>query len=626
MRKNSYNKGYFLYFYYVILPAFAYELNTSKEFNDYYFWKSDVETLHNSSTENGLDKRIFRFYRDKFQKNSENGISAIEADAPSISLTEMESFLQNEGSDIVKKQTIDGKEAFQFLHQEWRDYLTAKYLHTNVELLKNNYNKPNCEFIHTLRLSCNVDSNIASMVLQSFDMASTPEHNAMKAKSFFSINGSISPHLYGIVKLLHTAFDFNEYLQLKLPEGKNKTNPTLHKIFQSLTKYLQSCLWVEETEENKSQELSDYQKNRRIKRERILDRIRSNADLSYCLCEIFSKESEFYRREYDYKHDWMIVKIAKEINPDSDIMLNQEAKMYLCVFEDRITPGKKIPKNCQIEVFDAISNEDLYTNGMSLMRAVVEKGFHLSANLLGLLLSNPAPLLIKNVNNLKPDYCNAFKYYLGVIYTAGYTKRDIAYTVRQALGLLIKGYIRVSEYNLFDPEDCETEESATDISMLITKPCFPLYSQDVDENSARLAWFLVEKVEGQELAGLNYLRGCVAFAQNKLELAKHYWHSSLKNENDLLYYIVRKYRLYEEGLDNRIDNAFVEMAKSVRGDGQIDRTHSAYWYIEAKETELFLLASQQKEERIKYFSNLERLYCDTEVLQNVYNFLKRKND
>lgn len=66
------------------------------------------------------------------------------------------------------------------------------------------------------------------------------------------------------------------------------------------------------------------------------------------------------------------------------------------------------------------------------------------------------------------------------------------------------------------------------------------------------------------------------------------------------------------------------MAKSVRGDGQIDCTHSPYWYIEAKEAELYLLANKQNRERINHFSDLKRLYFDSEVLEIVYSFWNEK--
>lgn len=622
-RKNSYNKSYYLYFYYVLLPSFAYQLNTSSAYNDYYFRQTEIDKLLQSTTKGALDKRIYLYYKYYFQKHSNDGISAIEADSPVIDQSKIESFLQGEAYDIIKQSSHKNLVTFHFEHQEWRDYLVVKYLRTNVELLHIYYNKPNCDFLHDLALNFNVDSNIAQLLLQSFDMVSSPKHNAKKAKEYFSLDGSISPHLYGVVKLLYTAFAFSEYLQLTLPEGHNKTNPELHKIFKKLTDYLLSVLWIEEFEnnENNNQELSNYQINRLKIRDKMLSIIKSDKDLAFFLCEVLSKESEFFRRDYNYHIDWKIVGIAKMINPNSDIILNQEAKMYLCSFEDRISTNNKEHKTTRCEQLDFMSKDELLLKGMDLLKTIVKKGFHLSANLLGLLLTNPAPAIIKNAHSIKADFNGAFQYYLGVIYTAGFTKRDIAYTVRQALSLLLKGYIYVSEYNLFNPD----EKSMRDVSLLSTKVCNPLFPQELNEKSIELAWHLVNKVDGQELAGLNYLRGCAAYALTNLNLANRYWHSPLKNENDLLYSIARKYRLNEEGLDSKINNSFLEHAKKIHGEGRLDRTHAVYWYIEAKETELSLINSSAKEDRKRFFDELEKQYCDSEVLKIAYDFLNNKN-
>lgn len=622
-RKNSYNKSYYLYFYYVLLPSFAYQLNTSSAYNDYYFQKTEIDKLFQFTTEGNLDKRIYRYYKEYFQKHSNDGLSAIEADSPTIDLSKIESFLQGEATDIIKQSSPENVATFHFEHQEWRDYLVSKYLRTNVELLHEHYNKPNCDdFLHDLKLNFNVDSNVAKLILQSFDMISTPEHNAKKTKEYFGLNGSISPHLYGVVKLMYTAFAFSEYLQLNLPEGHNKTNPELHKIIKKLTEYLLSVLWIEEFEnkEKNNQELSNYQISRLKIRDNMLSIIKSDTDLSFCLCEVLSKESEFFRRDYNYHIDWKIIRIAKMINPNSDIILNQEAKIYLCSFEDRISTNNKERKITRCEQLEILSNDELLLKGMDLLKIVVKKGFHLSANLLGLLLTNPAPAIIKNAPSIKADFNGAFQNYLGVIYTAGFTKRDIAYTVRQALGLLLKGYIYVSDYNLFDPD----EKSTRDVSLLSTKVCNPLFPQVLNEKSIKLAWHLVNKVDGQELAGLNYLRGCVAYALTNLNLAKLYWHSPMKNENDLLYSIARKYRLNEDGLDSKINNSFLENAKKIHGEGQLDRTHAVYWYIEAKEIELALVNGCAKEDRKRFFVELEKQYCNSEVLKNAYDFLNTK--
>ena len=267
-----------------------------------------------------------------------------------------------------------------------------------------------------------------------------------------------------------------------------------------------------------------------------------------------------------------------------------------------------------------MSSEELFLTGMEQLEIVAGNGFHLSANTIGIFLSNPAPVLIKHVESLKPDFCGAFGYYMNVIYAARYTKRDIAYTVRQALSLLLKGYIRITEENTFDPED-----ELSDLSGLTVEKCNPLFSQELNDRNAVFALQLVKSAEGQQIAGMNYLRGCAAYAHGDMEEARFYWNSPLKNETTLLYEIARKYRLHEGGLDNAIDEGFEANVKKIlpAGDGKIDLTHPAYWYIEAKETELALLSGQEKDVRKAFFEELEKRYKASNILRIIYEFLRK---
>ena len=59
------------------------------------------------------------------------------------------------------------------------------------------------------------------------------------------------------------------------------------------------------------------------------------------------------------------------------------------------------------------------------------------------------------------------------------------------------------------------------------------------------------------------------------------------------------------------------------GDGKIDLTHPAYWYIEAKETELALLSGQEKDVRKAFFEDLEKRYKASDILCIIYEFLHK---
>ena len=592
--KYAYNKAYYLYFYYVILPSFAYELQVSDKYTDYYFRDSEIKQLLETAVCSGLDECIFKHFRDQ------NQFGEIDASEPHIDAIGLEEFLKNEESVIIKKDYDGKKITFRFEHQEWRDYLAAKFLRTNVLMLQSDYRSRDIDTLRSYRVNCNVDSNVAQMVLQSFGMDSSPEENADKAKEFFKIStNNLSGYLFGAIKLLHAALDFSEYLQLRLPVKENKSNFRLHEIFKDLMEYVLRM-----------------NVNRR---EKFVEKVKSDAEMADCLCEILGKESEYYRRKYNYAEVMKILEIAQAINSESDIIRQQAAKLYFCAFEDRFTvPERTVPKNERSPELDSMSSEKLFLTGMEQLKIVAGEGFYLAANGIGLILSNPAPVVIKNVVSLKPDFNGAFRYYMNAIYSARYTKREIAYTVRQALGLLLKGYIHIAEESTYDPE-----ESLADLSELVTETCSPLFSQKLNDRDLKFALLLVKSAEGQKLACLNYLRGCAAYAAGFLNEAKIYWLNPLQNEATLMYDIARKYRLHEDGLDDAIDKGFEDLVKNIRpeGDGKIDQTHSAYRYIEAKETELAFLDGEEKEKRKSFFEKIEQENVAENILSTIYGFL-----
>ena len=616
--KNAYDKSYYLYFYYVILPSFAYELNVSDDYNGFYFRDIQIEQLIRSALWDNLDVDLYRHFRNEEQ------FGEIDATVPRIDAVKLEEFLKNEESVIIKKEYHGSGITYRFEHQEWRDYLVAKFLRTNVQLLQSNFNRAQYDALKGYRVDCNVDSNVARMVLQSFEMASSPEANKDKAKVFFK-NGKItSNNLFGVIKLLHVAFDFNEYLQLELPAGENKTNKTLNDIFFNLTNYLLNHMSTPVLPENADVDQVKSFERKSASRKRFIEFVTADNKITYYLCEILSKETEYYRRRYNYSKVLEILNIANEICEDSDIIRQQAAKLYLCAFEDRFTPRLIYVsvEKCRSEL-DKMNSEELFVKGMEQLKIVAGKGFHLSANTIGIFLSNPAPVLIKHVKSLIPDFASAFGYYMNVIYAARYTKRDIAYTVRQALSLLLKGYIRITEENTFDPED-----DFSDLSGLAVEKCDPLFSQELNGQNVDFALQLVKSAEGQQIAGMNYLRGCAAYAHGDMDEARFYWSSPLKNETTLLYEIARKYRLKEDGLDNEINEGFEASVEKIlpAGDGKIDLTHPAYWYIEAKETELALLSGQEKEDRAEFFKKLEKRYKANDILQIIYGFFRKSEE
>lgn len=599
---RAYDKSYYLFYYYVVLPTIAYTLNTSKDFNnDFVFYSGNLDSFVKAVIENGFGEMLFR--------HQLKTIKSINGEVPHINALSLEWFLLHEENRIINKEVIDetnDEYLFKFEHQEWRDYLVAKHINDNVNVLKSRYKHLSNTSISTLHLNCNVDTNIGRLILQSFDMDSTEEHNTKIAKKFFKIddNTKISIYLYGIVKFLHVAFDFNEYLQLRLPKGNNKEIPALHDIFIELKKYLL----------------------KNINNKLLVKAIKNNKDMVTCVCEILSKEAEYFRRNYNiselnhFQESYNVIELAKKYSDKSDIMNNQEGKLYVCLYEESLRNSKKQFDRIVPKELSSLKPIEMFIKGQKLLSQVAEKGFHLSANAIGIILSTPAPVLINNVPNLKPDFCAAFRYYMQVIYGAKYINRDISYTVRQALSLLMKGYIKISDSNGFDPED-----RYSDLSTLHTKRCSPVFEEELNDSTVRFSECLVRKAAGQDTAGMNFLRGYVAYASNKTEEAKAFWTSPLTSETTLMYNIARKYYLGEKNLDEDISSGFKTNAVKIQsaGEGKIDLTHPVYWYLEAKEFLLSLVNNDSVEKYNQFFDDIEEEYAISSVVKSVHEFLNQ---
>ena len=598
LQKSAYSKAEYLYVYYVLLPSFAYTLNISSKYdNTYFFFSEDIESLLKTVTVNGLDQILYQYNLKQFPN--------INGETPTLNLLSIERFLMHEESRIIEKHSIENEYAFGFEHQEWRDYLVAKHINDNVNLLKSRYKHKNNQLINALHLGCNVDSNIGKLVLQSFDMSSTAEHNELRVNDFFETENHyrISNCLYGAIKFLHVAFDFNEYLQLNLPKGKNKEVGALHRVFSDLTAYLLK---------NQGNPM-------------LVSDISANSEILRCLTEILSKEAEYFRRKElpfanHYQESYNIIALAKKFTQNCDIMKNQEGKLYLCLYEEGLSKSKEKLAKLLPNEMKSLEMDELFRQGMEILTSVAQNGFHLSANIVGIILSNPAPELIMNNRTLIPDYSAAFRYYMEVIYGAKYINRDISYTVRQALNLLIKGYLKITDSNGFEPDD-----RYSSLSSLVTEKCSPIFGEKINESSFEFAESLIKKADGQDIAGMNFLRGYVAFALNKPDEAQVFWNSPLPTESTLMYSIARKFFLGENHLDEEIISGFISNASRIQseGEGKIDLTHPVYWYLEAKSLLLSLAEESTLEDYKEFFANLEKENNITPLVESIYCFLNK---
>lgn len=591
---GAYDKRWYLYYYYVVLPYAAFY--TVMSGNTYSLDRKRVTDVI-SDLNNGS------FSSTLYESLCQRDYAGLEWEHPELNPEQLRHLMDNDEDKMVTY--LDS--SYRFGHEEWRDFLGAKYLHTVVSILHSHYTDKDFSDIMSLNMNFNVGANVARLFLQSFNLCSGSEKNKEVAIEFFKLDNytKISSCLFGVIRFLHLAFDFNDYLQWDVPLGQNGENQTLQKIFTPLYRHLTTYDCAKKLKTNS----------------RMKERLGEDGiDLIVLyVCEILSKVSEYYRRIYSFDKAYKVVMLAKQYDENSDIILQQEAKLYLCVLEWMLN-GNSRPKG--IDELQDMDEHDIYNTGIVILSKLAKKGFHLSGNTVGALKSTPAPVMIRYMNQssktFKPDYCGAFRCYLDVIYSAGYVRRDITYTVRQALNLLLKGYVRVSEDSLFDPED-----EFADLEELKLEVCYPLFSLSVNQKSLELAKDLINKAEGQELAGLNYLRGVEKLWSGEKEIAKEYFQTRFKTESTLMSDIRLMYE-YGENLTERINKGFRELifgqyGVKAAGNGKIDKTHPAYWYIEARELELSLCSPKDAEQRKLFFAELESSRDELEIINMVYS-------
>lgn len=444
--------------------------------------------------------------------------------------------------------------------------------------------------IDALMTDLNVDADISRMLRQSLNLYGSKKENAAKLKEVFRLDEQFYNHLGGTIRLLHLGYAFNDYLQVDLPLGENGENKTIHEVLLPLSNYLLA----------------------NAGNERLLGRIRNNNELVQQTCYLLSKETEYYRRTKDYSKVSDIISLCKKLDDKSLMIHLHEAKLYLCYYESILLNDKikSIP-----EEFRKLTDDRIWETGSALLDAVAEKDFFFAVNLKGLLQTNPAPYLIQNGVVAEPDFCGTFCHYIRMISDSEYVRRDSAYTIHQALRLLIE-YVTIDEGSSFSPFDRNS-----DPGMLKVSRKQHLFSPITSEKDLVMAKYLLQKCSGQALAGLNYLRGCVALASSDEDAARVFFESPLDDEWKLPYLLMLKYLYGEDQLD--IDSEYMELIEKIAKypTGRLDKTHPIFRYIEAKSIEFNLLEDSKKEARRAEFVRLERDKNIDHLVKLIMNYL-----
>lgn len=580
--KSIYPKNDYLYFYYVILPFFAYRIVTSPNLdNTYRFRRDQVHDFLTDLRQNGLDRVMFTYLQENESFRYING------ECPQIEVQKLMEFLDNEEDFIIND---DSSGEYSFEHEQWRNYLASVFLKNNIQILQAHYRDNNDTIAKAVMCDLNVDADISRMLRQSLNLYGSKNDNANKMKDMFRVDPAFYNHIDGTIRLLHLGFFFCDYLQIDLPIGASGENETIHEILKPMSDYL----------------LANSTNSR------LIDRILNNRELVRLVCGIMSKETEYYRRVKDYDKAYQIVELCKRLDNESVFTCQHEAKVYLCYAESIVLNDQilSVP-----QIFKSAESDEIWKQGTDLLYKVADRNFYLAVNTKGLFLTNPAPYMIRRKIIEQPDFCGVFRHYIRMINDTSYVRRDTSYTIHQALRLLVE-YVTVDDDCTFDPYDRNSDPHS-----LRVKRKTNLFAPLQGEKNLVMANYLLSKCSGQDLAGLNYLRGRIALASSDTKTAQTFFESPLKDEWLLLYHLMLKYCFGNDSFDT--EQEFAQLAERIRSDpnGRLDKTHFVYRYIEARETMLSLADDSEKAALKARFEKSERDFGIDQTVKMIMDFL-----
>ena len=580
--RSIYPKNVYLYFYYVILPYFAYRIVTlADQDNTYRFHKEQIDRFLEEIRKNDLDRVIYTYLKDS------DSFRYIDGECPRINAQKLIEFFDNEEEFIVIDSATD---EYSFTHEQWRDYLAAVFLRNNVQILRKHYKDADDRIAKSIMTDLNVDAEISRLLRQSLNLLGSKRDNAAKFMQLFRVDEDFYNRIDGSICLLHLGYFFCDYLQINVPLGDRGENESVHAVLAPLSGYL--------LKNNGN--------------ERLINHILNDSRLVQFTCEILSKEGEYYRRVMDYDKAFRVMALCKKLNSESVFTIQHEAKIYLCYYESCLLnePILSTP-----EAFKDQAPEDIRMKGMALLNRGAGMNFYLSVNTVGLLHTNPCPYLVSRGIVSKPDFSGVFSQYINMITDSNYVRRDTSYTVHQALRLLV-AYVTLDENCPYDPDDSNSDPKGLRVSRKQR-----LFSPIEGKKTVAMANSLLGRCSGQELAGLNYLRGCIALASGDRQTAKTFFESPLDHEFKILYHLMLHYRFGNDCFD--IDADFADLIKRIHADpnGKFDKTHPVYRYIEAKELELSFLEGEQRARRKAEFDAMEQSGGAAETVNTIMDFL-----
>lgn len=475
----------------------------------------------------------------------------------------------NRIADTDPEYRMDHKNEYKIFHDDIRDYLLAFSAVTALDALRDSLEDGHFEFVQDIHVNLNLRDDPMKLFRDRLGLSCAEDIQRNLSRIYAVLyDVRISPQA---ILFAHTLFLISDYLDL----GEKAVIPT-HEILIRFTERIvrlvkqgnfNNCLkednqWIEEPQQ-----------------------LRCKLELS----SIFSKHCEYFRKQGEFLKGLELADVAQKILPESDAVKHQKSKILLRMYEAHV---KNSEEYCLAALgFDTYT--DLFSEGKRLLEEAAAEDFNLSINLAGMLYSTPPMYLLEDeATRVDFDWVKAFHFYRSLIFTEKekvvHTAKEICYTVRQAVGFLLKGYVRFNpDFDKYEGDD-PGEDSIVSGSR---------NSLALDANTLALAKYLLQFVDGMSSSFLNYYRGIIAYYDGDLPSVEKLFRSESNNILSSLFLC----HLFDEKID--LDTYYHTLMQQIQDpqNDSIESTNPLYRYCDAKALELSF-----DENRRTYFAELEQ--------------------
>ena len=432
-----------------------------------------------------------------------------------------------------------------FIHQDWKDYLAARSLLADCHILFNKAKYNHTDVLKNISFNLNIPDSVNDLFLEGLgvtgDIKSKNEKLRMILNEGVYDDNGIAPSFFS-VQFMDALCQISETLGSTCTEESTK-----YVLHNKLFKAFYRCI-----------EKKDTQYIREL----------SAAGCKDYMTNILAKESEYFRRNTMYQDALRYIQFGKDLN-DKDCalkLINQEGKIYLHYFQS-------VKSEINVLQPPQITPEKSFEKGFEIIKKCAGKCYNMSSNLYGMMISTPAPYLKEFV---KIDYVEAFWTYYNVLNSKeqAFYGKQLAYSIRQAVSLIIKGYVIIDYDGVMNLNNLKY-----DVRDLIRGAGQTRLSKRISTGGWSLAESMLALISGDTLYFTNYLRGCVELNKGNNDYAKSYFF----NDDSLLSKIRLKFEFGEiVDLKSELKNVYDNWHSEKQRYGEMDKFHPYYVYEDAK--------------------------------------------